>query len=139
MQSAGQSSASELPTLSSLADTAVNLVDGAALDYLCIEIIKTLRVSSALATARLKAYERKMIEGGLLPPPPPPPVPKDAQSIRDSSSTMSSKISFGKIPLDEEEEEIRLRLEGVGVHVGSNMADRCVFITFYAPFCLESC
>ena len=111
----GQSSVSnELPTLSSLANTEVRLIDGAALDYLCIEMVKTLRASTALATARMKAYEKKMIDAGLLPPPPPPPVPKDAPH-RDSTSTMSSRLSVGRIPFDAEEEELRLRLEAVGV------------------------
>lgn len=127
LQNTPAGSSNTVPTLASLAEPPNRQVDGAALDYLCIEMIKTLRVSSALATARLKAYEKKMIESGLLPPPPvppPPPVAKPDAAQRDSAGSLSSKFGVGKVTVDPEDEELRLRLEAIGVHVGSNIAER---------------
>lgn len=104
-------------TLSALADPPSRMVDGAVMDYFLIEAVSALRVSSAVATARAKKIERDMAEAGLLPPP-----PAKQQNSRDSTSSTAGKM-FGLV---DEEESVRSRLEAIGVHVGSNFAERCV-------------
>lgn len=81
--------------------------------------MNTLRTSSAVAIARNKKIEQEMIDSGLLQPP--PAVPPVVPAKRDSFASTSSKTD-GKS--DEEEEGLRLRLEAIGVHVGSNIAER---------------
>jgi hypothetical protein len=103
--------------LSALADPPARLVDGAAMDYLLIETVNALRVSSAVASARARKIERDMVEAGLVPLPPPP---AKQQNPRDSASSASGKISG---PADEDE-EVRSRLEAIGIHVGGNFAER---------------
>lgn len=103
--------------LSALADPPARLVDGATMDYLLIEAVNALRVSSAVASARARKIERDMVEAGLVPPPPPP---AKQQNPRDSASSTSGKISG---PADEDE-GVRSRLEAIGIHVGGNFAER---------------
>ncbi|KAG2748601.1 transport protein particle component [Suillus brevipes Sb2] len=103
--------------LSALADPPARLVDGAAMDYLLIEAVNALRVSSAVASARASKIERDMVEAGLVPP---PPTPAKQQNPRDSASSTSGKISG---PADEDE-GVRSRLEAIGIHVGGNFAER---------------
>ncbi|KAG2132398.1 TRAPP complex subunit trs33 [Suillus clintonianus] len=104
--------------LSALADPPARMVDGVAMDYLLIEAVNALRVSSTVASARARKIERDMVEAGLAPPPPPP---AKQQNPRDSASSASGKI-LG--PVDEEEEGVRSRLEAIGMHVGGNFAER---------------
>lgn len=97
------------------------------MEYFQIELVQTLRHSASVATARAKKVEQEMIEAGLIPPPPPPApalkVKKDVQ--RDSLASVTSQTpSTSKGPLDEEEEEVRLRLEAIGLHVGANITER---------------
>ena len=115
------SSASLSPSVALLADPPPRLMDGPAMDYFLIELVATLRASSAVSVAKTKKIEQEMIEAGLLQPPLaiPPPVP----SKRDSSmSTASTAKTDGKV--SEEEESLRVRLEAIGVHVGANVAER---------------
>ncbi|EKM60675.1 uncharacterized protein PHACADRAFT_65402, partial [Phanerochaete carnosa HHB-10118-sp] len=107
--------------LSALADPPVRMMDGPAMDYFLIELVSTIRASSAIAVARTKKVEQEMIEAGLLPA----PLSSGATpSNRDSMASTSSKLD-GKGPTDEEEEEaVRLRLESIGMHVGANVAER---------------
>lgn len=110
--------------LATLADPPVRQIDAAAMDYLLIELVNTLKESSAIATARQRKVEKEMIEAGLIPPPPQaaPAVPKK-ESPRDSVTSLNSKS--GKIaPVDEEEEAVRVRLEAIGTHVGANFTER---------------
>lgn len=111
---------SAVPSLSTLADPPVRMMDGPAMDYFLIELVSTLRASSAVAVARTKKVEQEMVEAGLLPAPPPPGA---TPSNRDSLASTSSKPD-GKGLLDEEEEAVRLRLESIGTHVGANVAER---------------
>lgn len=111
--------AASASALSALADPPARMVDGAAMDYLLIEAVNALRVSSAVASARAKKIEHDMVEAGLVPPPPPPP-PAKQQNPRDSASSTSGKIPG---PADEDE-GARSRLEAIGMHVGGNFAER---------------
>jgi len=101
--------------LGTLADPPARMVDGAAMDYLLIEAVNALRVSSAVASARAKKIERDMVEAGLVPPPP----TARQQNPRDSTSSTSGKISG---PADEDE-GVRSRLEAIGMHIGGNFVE----------------
>lgn len=119
--------ASSSSSLALLADPPMRLMDGAAMDYFQIELVEALRHSSSVATARAKKIEQEMIESGLIPPPPPPAptlrVKKDVQRESLTSNASQSAIA-SKSPLDEEEEEVRVRLEAIGLHVGANITER---------------
>ncbi|KAL4064756.1 NO signaling/Golgi transport ligand-binding domain-containing protein [Scleroderma yunnanense] len=91
--------------MNQLADPPTHLVDAALIDYLIIEAVAALRVSSAVADAHAKKIEQEMAEAGLLPP------------QRDSIASRSSYV-------DEEDEAIRSRLESMGLHVGANFAEK---------------
>ena len=113
--------------LAALADPPVRVVDGPAVDYLFIELVNTLRASSAVAVARTRQVEEEMIAAGLLSPPQQahPSVP----SKRDSLASTSSKTTDIQTVADEEEEALRLRLESIGMHVGANVAERQVLFS----------
>lgn len=124
--STASSSSLVTPTLSLLADPPTRMVDGPAMDYFLIEMVHTLRASSAVAAARAQKLEQEMVAAGLLPPPPPVPPPalvakKEAQ--RDSMGSVVSRAG-GKTGGEAEDEGLRSRLEAIGVHVGSNLAER---------------
>lgn len=109
----------------------MRMVDGAAMDYLLIEMVHTLRASSAVATARSKKTEQEMVDAGLIPPPPavPPPLAGIRDSQRDSMASTASGSRSGSTkpglgPLDEEDEAVRSRLETIGLHVGANFTER---------------
>jgi trafficking protein particle complex subunit 6 len=114
------------PNLAALADPPIRQIDAAAMDYFLIEMVNTLRISSAVAAARSKMIEQEMIEAGLLPSPPAAhSLPPKNESATDSVTSLSSRTA-GKSGLDEEEEAVRTRLEGIGMHVGANFTERCV-------------
>ncbi|KAI0697168.1 transport protein particle component [Cytidiella melzeri] len=121
---ATSASTSVAGNLAALADPPARSVDGPAVDYFLIEMVNTLRASSAVAVTRTKKIEQEMTEAGLLFPPQqgPPAVP----SKRDSMASTSSKTAGadGKTVVDDEEEALRLRLESIGMHVGANIAER---------------
>lgn len=121
-------------TLAALADPPTRYIDTAAMDYLLIEMVATLRESAAVATARQKKIEREMVEAGLLPPPAPVPTALKKETARDSVTSVASRTgsASGKAPLDEEEEPVRQRLETIGMHVGSNFTERYVSV-----FCMH--
>jgi hypothetical protein len=105
------------------------------MDYLLIELVNALRVSSAVAAARTRKIEQEMIEAGLIPaaPAPLPPSKKDPAQ-RDS---LTSAGSNGK-QRDVEEEAVRARLEAIGLHVGANFTERCVAhptLFLFSPWC----
>ncbi|TFK47972.1 TRAPP complex subunit trs33 [Heliocybe sulcata] len=109
-----------------LADAAPRLMDGPAMDYFLIEMVNVLADSSRVATARVKKVEQEMIEAGLMPAPPPVPAKKEKEyNVRDSTTSLSSQKGAAKVePLTDEEEALRLRLEAIGLHVGSNICER---------------
>ncbi|KAI0307464.1 transport protein particle component [Multifurca ochricompacta] len=115
---AGAAGPSIAPSLAALSDPQPRLVDAAAMEYLLIEAVQTLRHSSFVADARAKKIEDEMIEAGLIPSPPPPQsrTKKDAQ--RDSVGAGSSA------PGDDDDERLRARLEAIGLHVGANITER---------------
>ena len=120
---------SSLSVLAALADPPTRYIDAAAMDYLLIEMVATLRESAAVATARQKKIEQEMTEAGLLPPPLPIPNLRK-ETARDSVTSVVSRTgsASGKAPVDEEEEPIRQRLESIGMHVGSNFTERSVLL-----------
>jgi trafficking protein particle complex subunit 6 len=119
-------------SLATLSDPPTRTVDGPVVDYFVIEMVNTLRASSAVAVARAKKIEQEMIEAGLLSQPQSslPAVP----SKRDSAASTSSKAAAPEGKVDEEEEALRLRLESIGTHVGANVAERSsVFYIVSSP------
>jgi len=135
--SASSSSLSQT-SLPVLADPPIRLADAAALDYLVIEMTHTLRASAAVASARVKRLEREMVEAGFMPEPPDKASlakEKEKERLkkeqRESGGSAGTRASVGPASglgksseLDEEEEDLRLRLETIGVHIGGNVAER---------------
>ena len=86
------------------------------MDYFLIELVATLRESTAVAIARSKKIEKEMLEAGLIPPPTPVPssIKKDKDnSARDSVTSLGSRsgsAAGGKSVVDEDEEPVRQRL-----------------------------
>lgn len=120
-----------MTTIGQLADPPIRYVNAAALDYLVIEAIQALKASSAVATARRKGAEKDLLDAGLVPPEPhAPAVPKkDVQ--RESMASLASRVTISsvanvKVESDLDEEDVLARLDAIGVHVGSNIAERCV-------------
>ncbi|KAI9059536.1 transport protein particle component [Trametes sanguinea] len=118
------SSMSTVPSLAAVADPPPRYVDGAAMDYFVIEMVNTLRASSAVATARAKRVEQEMIDAGLMPTPAPALPTLKKEKMRDSMGSNLSLSSLSKGGQDNDEEELRARLEAIGMHVGANMAER---------------
>jgi hypothetical protein len=110
---------STTPSLATLAESQPRLMDAAAMEYFLIEAVQTLRHSSAVADSRAQKIEDEMIEAGLIPPPPPPQVRAKKDAQRDSVGTGTSATN------DDDEEGLRARLEAIGLHVGSNITERC--------------
>lgn len=116
------------PLVTAMADAPARLMDGAAFDFFLIEMVNTLRVSSAHAHARARKVEQEMIDAGLLPAPlPAPAIRKDH---RDSTTSLTSKATT---KADDEEEGLRLRLEAIGIHVGANITERYVHLLLSRP------
>jgi trafficking protein particle complex subunit 6 len=90
------------------------------MDYLLIEVVNSLRISSAIAAARAKKIEQEMVEVGLVPPPP-AALPKNQ---RDSAA--SGRGTTEHTPSADDDEGLRTRLESIGLHVGANFTERCV-------------
>lgn len=114
--------------LATLADPPNKQIDAAVMDYLLIEMVNTLRTSSAVATKRMKDMEKEMMNAGLLTTASTPSggsSTKKESSARDSTSSLTSKTAKMGI-VDEEEEALRTRLEAIGVHVGASYTERCV-------------
>ncbi|TFK81724.1 transport protein particle component [Polyporus arcularius HHB13444] len=114
---------SAVPSLAAVADPPPRYVDGAAMDYFVIEMVNTLRASSAVATARAKKVEQEMIDAGLMPTPAAVPPALKGSQLRQSHGSDGSRDSISKDGKDEDE-ELRARLEAMGMHVGANMAER---------------
>lgn len=131
------------PTLALLADPPVRQVDAAAMDYLLIEMVQTLRDSEAVASDRLKKAEDEMIQAGFMPPTVAArekqrkeKEKREKEKLRESTGSGAStpalgvSVGAGKGSVEEDaaEEGLRTRLEAIGVHVGGNIAERCVFM-----------
>jgi len=103
-------------------------MDGVTMDYFLIEMVTALRASAAVAAARAKKIEDEMVEAGLIPPPPPaPPAPPPKRdSHRDSIIPIVRDVP-GKAKKVDEEDDVRQRLEAIGMHVGANFTERYVF------------
>jgi trafficking protein particle complex subunit 6 len=112
------------PNLASLADPPTRYVDGAAMDYFLIELVNTLRASSAVATARAKKIEQEMIDEGLIPAPAPTPAPVPKTTQRESVASNTSRSAAEKSSVNADEEGLRTRLEAIGMHVGANFTER---------------
>ena len=114
------------PGISLLADPPTNLVDAILHDYFLIELVNTLRVSSAVATKRAKDRENEMIKAGLIPAVAQPSAPP--QNVLSPPSKEGLGIGHGRgaaiEKVDEAEEALRARLESMGMHVGANLAER---------------
>ncbi|KAL5534808.1 hypothetical protein ACEPAG_1272 [Sanghuangporus baumii] len=136
---AASSSSLVTPTLSVLADPPVRQADAAALDYLLIEMVHTLRASASVATERIRRIEREMLDAGLIPAPAPPEkttplkdkerLKKDGRESITSTRTRVSSLAGqvqaqGMEDSEEDEEALKLRLEAIGLHVGANIAER---------------
>ena len=117
------STAGSVPSLAAVADPPPRFVDGAAMDYFVIEMVNTLRASSAVATARAKQVEQEMIDAGLMPTPAAVPPALKKSQLRESVASDGSRGSISKDGAGEDE-ELRVRLEAIGMHVGANMAER---------------
>ena len=109
------------PLVTALADAPLRYMDGAAFDFFLIEMVNTLRESSAHAQARARKVEQEMIDAGLLPAP--LPTPAMHRHHKDSTSSLASKATA---KVEDEEEGLKLRLEAIGMHVGANITERCV-------------
>jgi len=109
------------PLVIAMADAPVRFMDSAAFDFFLIEMVNTLRASSAHAQARARKVEQEMIDAGLLPAP--LPTPAIRKEHRGSTTSLASKATT---KLDDEEEGLRLRLEAIGMHVGANITERSV-------------
>lgn len=96
-----------------------------------IEAVEALKHSSGVAAARVKKAEDEMINAGLLPPPPPPPPHLKKGNLRDS---VISNATDKAPPLDDDEEDLRARLEAIGLHVGTSITERCVLATVLCTF-----
>ncbi len=129
------------PTLALLADPPVRQIDAAAMDYLLIEMVHTLRESEAVASDRLKKAEEEMVRAGFLPPTVAArekqrkeKEKREKEKLRESTGSGASTPANGTgagagkgvIEDDAAEEGLRTRLEAIGVHVGGNIAERCV-------------
>ncbi|KAE9410313.1 transport protein particle component [Gymnopus androsaceus JB14] len=91
------------------------------MDYFLIEVVNTLRESTKVAIKREKEREAVMKEAGLIPSNSNNANTRDpTASARDSTSSLAStKVGSGK-----EEEALKMRLEAIGMHVGSNFSER---------------
>ena len=121
-------------TLAALADPPIRQIDGAAMDYLLIELVAILRESPAVAIARSKKIEKEMI-------PPPTPVPSSIKTDKVNFARNSVTLCLGsrsgsaagrKSVVDED--EVRHRLEAIGMHVGEIFSDRSVPLLFPPSF-----
>jgi hypothetical protein len=130
------------PSLLALSDASPNKnqIDASVQDYFLIELVHTLRRSSQVARERARKREEEMMLNGLLPP---VSASGTAASATNTSGLASAgaRVSMGspggtmaagaKAPVSEEEEAIRSRLDALGVHVGANLAERCVLLALH--------
>ena len=122
------------PLVIAMADVPVRSMDGAAFDFFLIEMVNTLRVSSAHAQARARKVEQEMIDAGLLPAPLPTPAMRKGH--KDSTTSLASRTTT---KVDDEEEGLRLRLEAIGMHVGANITERCAYLFHSCPSRATTC
>ncbi|KAH7103147.1 transport protein particle component [Auriculariales sp. MPI-PUGE-AT-0066] len=111
MSTPGQSAPSTAlaTALSMSADPPTPYIDAAALDYLLVELVPTLRDSAGVSGARAQETEDEMRAAGLL-----------AHLPAASKASKRDSTAFQ----DPAEDALRVRLEAVGAHVGANLAER---------------
>ena len=109
------------PLVTAMADAPIRYMDSAAFDLFLIEMVNTLRESSAHVQARARRVEQEMIDAGLLPTPQPTPGTR-----RDNRGSVMSLPSNVTTKAGDEEEGLKLRLEAIGMHVGANITERYV-------------
>ncbi|KAF8603187.1 transport protein particle component [Ceratobasidium sp. AG-I] len=105
------------PTLRTLAYPPQKQVDAAVYDVLLIEMVRTLRESASVARKRERELEEEMIENGLIERKVVPPT----TAARDS---VGGSVPAAKTVVDDDEEAVRIRLESIGMHVGTNLVER---------------
>ncbi|PAV21664.1 transport particle component [Pyrrhoderma noxium] len=147
---AASSSSLVTPSLTLLADPPIRLADGAALDYLMIEMVGVLRESAGVANERVRKVEREMKEAGLVDATSGTGAGKEkgkkegresigvgvpgggAGGTRSRVSSIAGMSTVGDIispapagpEESDEEESVRTRLEAIGLHIGGNVAER---------------
>jgi hypothetical protein len=82
-------------------------------------MVRTLRESASVARKRERELEEEMAENGLVEKKPAPAV---AAATRDSIGG----VPAAKGVVDEAEEAVRVRLESIGMHVGTNLVERYI-------------
>lgn len=97
-------------SLVSLANSPPSQIDASVLDYFLIEAVNTLRESTRVATQRQKQLEEDMVKANAL----------QSSTARDSVQNKDGA----------EDEVLRARLETLGTHVGANLVERCVSLSF---------
>lgn len=97
-------------------------VDAAIQDYLFMEAVNTLRVSSAVARERLKKKEAEMVKEGLLIA----PTPSSAVTVAPNTPPSRANTPGKGQVVSVEEEDLRVRLDAMGAHVGANLAERLI-------------
>ncbi|KAG8695411.1 Trafficking protein particle complex subunit 33 [Ceratobasidium sp. 394] len=106
------------PTLRSLAYPTQKQVDAVVYDVLLIEMVRTLRESASVARKRERELEEEMVENGLI-----------EKKVAPGAAPATTRDSISSVPAtkstaDEDEEAVRVRLESIGVHVGTNIVER---------------
>lgn len=105
------------PTLRTLAYPPQKQVDAAAYDILIIEMVRTLRESASVARKRERELEEEMIENGLI-------EKKAAAPMTAARDSTGGGLPAVKSAVEEDEEAVRVRLESIGMHVGTNLVER---------------
>jgi hypothetical protein len=98
-------------SLVSLANSPPLQIDASVLDYFLMEAVNTLRESTRVATQRRKQLEEDMVKSNAL----------QSLTARDSAQNNESA----------EDEVLRARLEIIGTHVGANLVERYVSLSFH--------
>lgn len=158
---AASSSSLVTPSLTLLADPPIRLADGAALDYLMIEMVGVLRESAGVANERVRKVEREMKEAGLVDATSGTGAGKEkgkkegresigvgvpgggAGGTRSRVSSIAGMSTVGDVispapagpEESDEEESVRTRLEAIGLHIGGNVAER--FVMVFVVFVFE--
>ena len=156
---AASSSSLVTPSLTLLADPPIRLADGAALDYLMIEMVGVLRESAGVANERVRRVEREMKEAGLVDATSGAGKEKGKKEGRESIgvgvpgggaggtrsrvSSIAGMSTVGDVASpapagheeSDEEESVRTRLEAIGLHIGGNVAER--FVMVFVVFVFE--
>lgn len=86
-----------------------------------MEAVNTLRVSSAVARERLKKREAEMVKQGLLVA----PTQSSGAGAPNTPPSRAGTPGKGQV-VSVEEEDLRVRLDAMGAHIGANLAERFI-------------